>query len=390
MKLLIDATNIKSGGGTTHLNELLGQIIQHNNVYKINTIIVVSSSETLNTLPSSTIIVQETAKFLNKRIIHRFLWTFFSFSKLISRYNPDIMLCLGGTYLGSFKPVVAFSHNMLFFDSKESSRYGVSLFRFKFPLMYLMQKQCFKKSAGLIFISEFAKRMIFNKHLPPSKPFSIIHHGVSNRFKQSPKVQKAISDYSAQNPFKLLYVSSVDAYKHQWHLVNVVGRLRRENFMITLDMVGASLHNKSIRKMKDAILVNDSSESFIKFHGTIGYHEIQDMYKNADLFVFCSTCENMPNILVEAMSAGLPIASSSYGPMPEFLEDSAVYFDPTNEESLYYSLKDLILNREKRTLIADNAYTYADKYSWKKCADQTITFLRQVLENERNLSGSIK
>ncbi len=383
MKLLIDATNIKSGGGTTHLNELLGQIIQHNNVYKINTIIVVSSSETLNTLPSSTIIVQETAKFLNKRIIHRFLWTFFSFSKLISRCNPDIMLCLGGTYLGSFKPVVAFSHNMLFFDSKESSRYGVSLFRFKFPLMYLMQKQCFKKSAGLIFISEFAKRMIFNKHLPPSKPFSIIHHGVSNRFKQSPKVQKVISDYSSQNPFKLLYVSSVDAYKHQWHLVNVVGRLRKENFMITLDMVGASLHNKSIRKMKDAILVNDSSESFIKFHGTIGYHEIQDKYKNADLFVFCSTCENMPNILVEAMSAGLPIASSSYGPMPEFLEDSAVYFDPTNEESIYACLKDLILDSDKRTLIANNAYLYADKYSWKKCADQTITFLRQVLQNDK-------
>ena len=38
-------------------------------------------------------------------------------------------------------------------------------------------------------------------------------------------------------------------------------------------------------------------------------------------FIFASTCENMPNILIEGMSSGLPILCSNYLPMPEFLKD---------------------------------------------------------------------
>ena len=50
--------------------------------------------------------------------------------------------------------------------------------------------------------------------------------------------------------------------------------------------------------------------------------------REAELFVFASSCENLPNILIEGMAAGLPIACSRRPPMPEVLGDAGESFDP--------------------------------------------------------------
>ena len=62
----------------------------------------------------------------------------------------------------------------------------------------------------------------------------------------------------------------------------------------------------------------------------IPYHELHSEYKDADLGVFASSCENLPIILIEKMASGLPIACSNKGPMPEVLGSAGVYFDPEN------------------------------------------------------------
>ena len=46
----------------------------------------------------------------------------------------------------------------------------------------------------------------------------------------------------------------------------------------------------------------------------------------------------MPNILIEAMSSGLPILCSNYSPMSEFLKDGGEYFNPTSVESTEKSI----------------------------------------------------
>ena len=41
----------------------------------------------------------------------------------------------------------------------------------------------------------------------------------------------------------------------------------------------------------------------------------------SNIFIFASSCENMPITLIEGMASGLPIACSDRGPMPEVLQD---------------------------------------------------------------------
>ena len=109
--------------------------------------------------------------------------------------------------------------------------------------------------------------------------------------------------------------------------------------------------------------------------------QIHLKYNIADAFIFASSCENMPNILIEAMSAGLPIISSNYQPMPEFLKDSGIYFNPLKENDLEEKCIKLFINNEQRNQLSKKSKSYSEIYTWDKCADETFEFLYSILNN---------
>jgi glycosyltransferase involved in cell wall biosynthesis len=91
----------------------------------------------------------------------------------------------------------------------------------------------------------------------------------------------------------------------------------------------------------------------------------------------------MPNILVENMAAGLPIACSNMGPMLELLGNSGVYFDPCDAEDIACALRKLINSADLRSHLAQLAYERAQQYSWKRCADETFGFLTRVAQDNK-------
>ena len=73
----------------------------------------------------------------------------------------------------------------------------------------------------------------------------------------------------------------------------------------------------------------DPRRTFVRPIGA-GEHGQQPpgVLSKANLFIFASSCENMPNTLLEGMASGLPIACSDRGPMPETLQDRGILSMP--------------------------------------------------------------
>jgi glycosyltransferase involved in cell wall biosynthesis len=86
---------------------------------------------------------------------------------------------------------------------------------------------------------------------------------------------------------------------------------------------------------------------------------------------------------LEAMTAGLPIASSDRGPMPEVLKDAGLYFNPDSILSIKSCLRYMIDNSELRQRLGKKAKQYSQGYSWKKCAIETFSFLRSVYDRSK-------
>jgi glycosyltransferase involved in cell wall biosynthesis len=377
MILGIDASNISAGGGVTHIVELLNNTIPGD--FGVEKVLVWSGNSTLNQIDNKPHIVKSEIKMLNRSLIFRIIWQLFYFDKIL-RKECDILLSLGGLYCGRFRPYISMSRNMLIFNDVERNRYGFSYFNMRFRILKMLQIKSFKNANGVIFVSEYAKKFISQKLNFKLNSETVIYHGVSDKFKLLPRPQKDIKNYTANNPFKLLYISSIDVYKHQWNLVEAVANLRDKGYFIELQLIGWKMP-QPYRKFLKVKEKRDKKNEFIKYFGSVSYNSIIDYYKNADAFIYASTCENMPNILIEAMTAGLPVVCSNYDPMPEILGNAGIFFDPTSINDVEKALKLLISDTELRNLISYAAFFRAKTFDWKKCSIETFNYISNIYNN---------
>lgn len=372
MILGIDASNIREGGGLTHLKEiLLNADPKKNNFEKV---IVWSSTETLSRLPDYLWLRKETHKWLNKSFVFSFLYQMLLLSKIAVSEKCNLLFVPGGTFFGSFQNIVSMSQNMLPFEKEERNRFPNWKSRLRFNLLHFTQGRTFKKSKAVIFLTNYAKNYIV-KNINLKTNTVIIPHGINLSFLNEPKAQKDISKYTKENPFKLLYVSIVTVYKHQWNVAEAVIRLRKEGFPITLDLVGGNT-SESLEKL--IRVLKKDNESCVEFKGLVQYNDLENIYKSADGFVFASSCENMPIILIEAMTSGLPIVSSNMGPMPEVLGDAGFYFNPLDTDEIYFTIKNMINSSELRTIKSLKSYNKSINYTWKDCSEKTFDYLASL------------
>ncbi|MFZ4543217.1 MAG: glycosyltransferase family 4 protein [Saprospiraceae bacterium] len=382
MTLIIEATNIRAGGGLTHISEMLTNADEYTKKC-FSRVIVIGSRKCLDKLKDLNWVEGYHHPYFEKNVFFRIYWLYIKFPRYISTIKGKyIVFNPGGAYVGAIHPFVTMSQNMLVFDAQERNRYPLfSVQRFRLQILSWLQSISISKAKGVIFISEHAKDYISRQLSIDIKSSTIIPHGISKRFFHLPKNQLSIDYYSANNPFNLLYVSIIDVYKHQWVLAEAVLQLKESGFPVKLTLIGPK-YEGAFKKLEKILLDPRNSDQIIDYKGEVPFDEIDQSYKNADGFVFSSTCENMPNIVIEAMSAGLPILSSSFPPMPEFLKEAAFYFDPLSVENTKKMIVEFMQNGDLRSVKVQKSFEMAQQYNWSQTASLTFQYLKEIAELE--------
>lgn len=374
MILGIDAFNIQTGGGVTHLTELLGAAdpLAHG----FHRVFIWSSVRTLERICDREWLTKVGDPLLNQGLLYRVYWNRFRQRKLANETNCDVVFLPGGSDESGFTPTVTMSQNLLPFEWGELRRYGCDPYTVK--LLFLRWTQCrtFHKSKGVIFLTNYARKVVTQVTGELRGECPIIPHGINPRFMKPPRLQRPLGGFTKSRPCRVLYVSIVDVYKHQWHVAEAVAMLREENIPIVLELVGPPA--KGIQQLRRAMERLDPAGTFLIHRGAVPYENLDGIYAAADICVFASSCENMPNILLEGMAAGLPMACSRMGPMPEVLGDAGVYFYPEDTRSIAQALRELINSHALRAHLAQAAYVRAQSYSWKRCADDTFRFFARI------------
>jgi glycosyltransferase involved in cell wall biosynthesis len=265
------------------------------------------------------------------------------------------------------------------FDIEELRRHGWSAAAARLWLLRRVQIRSFRRADGLIFLTRYAKDAVMSVVKSVAGRTTIIPHGVDARFLRPPSPQIPMSEYRSERPCRILYVSIINVYKHQWYVAEAVARLRAAGLCVALDLVGPARPGPLARLRRTLDRV-DPEGRFIRYLGPVPHRELPELYAAADLCLFASSCENMPNILLEGMAAGLPVACSNRGPMPEVLGDGGVYFDPEDPEDIARALRELIESEELRVRLSRRSNERARQYTWERCAADTLDFVAQVAQ----------
>jgi len=372
MRLGIDAANLRAGGGVTHLAEILRAAQPQ--AHGFAQVIVWAGRETLAQLDEQSWLLKAPQALLNKALPYRVFWQRFRLAALARAAGCDVLFAPGGSIGGDFRPVVTMSRNLLPFEWPELRRYGVSWLTLKWLLLRAVQARAFQRADGVIFLTRHARNVVMQALPVAIERTAIIPHGIAGRFLRRPRAQAPMEQYSGTRPFRILYVSIVDLYKHQWHVVEAVDMLRAAGMPVVLELIGGA-YSRALKRLNKVRARVDPHGQLVQYAGRVPYRELHARYGAADLCVFASSCENMPNILLEAMASGLPIACSNRGPMPEVLGDAGVYFDPEDARDIARALRELLDSAELRARLAQAAFQRVQIYSWSRCADETLSFL---------------
>ena len=354
----------------THLCELLAAAdpTRHN----ISHVVVWGGRHTLDRLPERPWLTREYDPAIDRGLTAWIGWQHSQLHRAVHG-RCDVLFTPGGTYTGPFRPFITMSRSLLPFEARERERYGWSAARLRLELLKRAQTATLRRASGAIFLSRTARERVEVLTGRLTAPVAVIPHGVSERFRAEPKTQEPLGSYSADRPFRWLYVSIVDRYKHQWHVAEAIAALRSQGLPVTLEMIGGA-EPPAMKRLRDAIGRLDPDGRFLFYRGPIQHDDLPAAYRAADAFVFASSCETFGQILVEAMASGLPIASSDRSAMPEIGGDACRYFDPESPDTIASALSTLMSSTAMRDRSARAASERAKVLSWRRCAEQTLDF----------------
>lgn len=367
-KILVNALSAQLGGGQTHLLNIFNS---QNDVWKDDQILFLvseSNAQIFERAFGKKNIINIGA--LGNKFFLRAIWENLFLSHTASKHNVNFVFLAAGIapFFMTKKCIwVTISHNLLPFSWKNILNSNGFGFKVKLLIIRYIQLWTFQNTNGVIFISQFAKKII-SQHFKKTIPNIVIPSGINIDF-FTPQ----------ENHFKepyILYVSTFFEYKHQKEILQAYRLLVSKNVKVPkLIFVGSNqgAYGDECKSLCNQLGLND----YVIFKGNIPYSELPSIMQHSSINLFASDCENCPNILLEYLASRRPILCSNFEPMPEFGKDFVTYFDPTNPTDLADKIE---VSLNSLTPIPDQSMVQIkDLYNWNFAANEMKSFLKSLL-----------
>lgn len=251
-----------------------------------------------------------------------------------------------------------------------------------------------KNSGKIIAVSESTKRDILKFYPEISEDkIKVIYHGfdegvfckkyddsevlnVLEKYNIVNKVQSYSSKLKADFKY-LLYVGAIQPRKNLILLVKAFEKLKenKNNSDLKLVLVGkpAWMAENIIKDIKKSKFSQD-----IILAGQAGFQDLSKIYQGASAFVFPSLYEGFGIPILEAFASQIPVVCADNSSLPEVAGDGALYFKNNNVEDLADQIEKILNSEEiKKDLIA-KGLIQLQKFSWEKCARETLDYLKSV------------
>ncbi len=157
-------------------------------------------------------------------------------------------------------------------------------------------------------------------------------------------------DYAAAPP-RFLYAGNLLPGKGVQVILEAAAALSETDWL--LDIVGDGPEREKLEIFCQA---NDLSGK-VRFHGAVAPERMPEFMAKADVFVFASFAEGRPNVVLEAMAAGLPVLASSIPAVQDLITPGkeGLLFPPGDARQLAVQMTQLLSSSAERRSMGEQA-----------------------------------
>jgi len=214
---------------------------------------------------------------------------------------------------------------------------------------YVLEPLTLRLATAVVTVCRFAATRDFMQSVR-TKTLDPVHNGVPLPALPDPRgaeIRRALGISPDRHVAVIVSRQTMD--KGYPDLAGAVKMLDTQGVKFDLIVVGGGDHDGAIKS-----LFNGLEE--IKAHFVGHQSDVGPYLAAADIFVFPSWQENLPNALLEAMSFGLPAITTDVGGNSEVLEHGGgILLPPHDPESLANALRDLLTDGDRRSVLGAEA-----------------------------------
>jgi glycosyltransferase involved in cell wall biosynthesis len=209
----------------------------------------------------------------------------------------------------------------------------------------------------------------------------LVYHGVDTNYWKFHQLKPV------GNPVCILTIGRLVEKKGMIYLLETVSILLKKGVAVQLHIVGKGIEEQQLK----CFCRKFGLEQSVVFMGWQSPIQIKDLYVHSDIFVLPSVVapdgdmDGIPNVILEAMSVGMPVISTPVSGIPEVIQNgfNGLLVPERDSKQLANAVFILISDMQLRSALVENAYkTILEKFDSNQC-NQLLTnlFKDTILES---------
>ncbi|MCD4844226.1 MAG: glycosyltransferase family 4 protein [Methanosarcinales archaeon] len=356
--------SVESGGVKQYIESLTSALLKIDNTNKYYIFYNLNNSK--GKFPKANEIILNSSS--------KLFWDYYLIPKAIKDYELDIMLFPKNIlpFFINCKSVIVI-HDLAFFMSKLNA----------YPLndtiyMHMMIKSSVKRANHIITVSENTKQDII-KYLGVEESMITVTHLASNekyrKIEDEIRLNEIKKKYGLNDKF-IFYCGSLSPRKNMIRLLMAFDTIRNKIPHKLVLTGGRSWNDKTLNN-----LIHKIGDDVIKL-GFVPDEDTPLLYNLADLFVYPSLYEGFGLPTLEAMACGCPVFTSNISSIPEVVGDAGKMVDPYNIDEMAKAMYDILTDDELKDDMVKRGQKRIKKFSWEKCAKESLYVLERIYKNE--------
>lgn len=181
---------------------------------------------------------------------------------------------------------------------------------------------------------------------------------------------------SSRTVTKMVHISTLDEKHKNFNLLlEAFAQVADQEPNLELHVINDGEMNDYASKIKELNI-----ESKIINHGKLDTEELAETLKQCDFFVLTSNFENLPCVLIESISCGVPVIATNVGGVSEIVNlQNGIIVEPRNIKELVKAMFEMMdkHNVYDKNLLHEMA---VEKYSYEAISHQFTDIYKLIIE----------
>ena len=224
----------------------------------------------------------------------------------------------------------------------------------------------------IIAISEQTKRDIITYLQADERKISVVYQGCSRIFHEPVTAQK-IAQVRAAYSLPQEYILYVGALEERKNLHTLIEALAEAQVTLPLVLVGGeSAYGRELQQQASRLGVA------IQILSGVPQADLPAIYKEAALFVYPSIFEGFGIPILEALTVGTPVLTSTGGCFAEVGGEAALYADPAKPEEIATQIVKILSDPSLREQMTAHGHEQAEKFTDERVAANLLRVVQSV------------